>query len=118
MIVAYNTVLQKVTPGPLMGRVSTATEVLVTTPQAISIAIGALLVTVFDYRLIFVLMTLGSLVAATYLGTALRGRLGPVAAVVDAPISDEEVSDVPASRLSGVPVPASPPGPDAPRPPV
>ena len=118
MIVAYNTVLQKLTPGRLMGRVSTATEVLVTTPQALSIAIGALLVTVIDYRLIFTLMTLGTLVAAAYLSTALRGRLGPVHATDEAPISDEEVSGPPASGLSGVRVPASPPGPGAAHPPA
>ncbi|HET6624979.1 MAG TPA: MFS transporter [Nocardioidaceae bacterium] len=78
LIVAYNTMLQKQTPGHLMGRVSTATEVLVTTPQALSIATGALLVTLVDWRLMFVAMTAGSLLAAVYLATMLRGRLDPV----------------------------------------
>ena len=77
VIVAYNTLLQKETPGRLMGRVSTATEVLTTTPQALSIAVGALLVTLLDYRLLFVVMTVGAVLAACYLVTALRGRLGP-----------------------------------------
>jgi MFS family permease len=79
LIVAYNTILQKQTPGRLMGRVSTATEVLITTPQALSIAVGALLVTIIDYRFIFLAMAAGTLAAAGYLVTALRGRLGPVA---------------------------------------
>ncbi|MGZ4442573.1 MAG: MFS transporter [Nocardioidaceae bacterium] len=85
LIVAFNTLLQKQTPGRLMGRVSTTTELLTTTPQAVSIATGALLVTLLDYRLIFVLMAAGSAVAAAYLLVALRGRLGPVAGLTDAP---------------------------------
>lgn len=75
LIVAYNTLLQKQTPGPLMGRVSTTTEVLTTTPQALSIATGALLVTLVDWRLIFGAMVLGTAVAIGYLLVALRGRL-------------------------------------------
>jgi MFS family permease len=82
LVIAYNTLLQKQTPGRLMGRVSTATEVLTTTPQALSIAVGALLVTLVDYRVIFALMTLGSVFAAGYLLRTLRGRLGPVAGLV------------------------------------
>lgn len=89
IIVAYNTLLQRQTPGRLMGRVSTATEVLITTPQALSIALGALLVSVLDYRLIFVLMTAGTLAAAGYLATMLRGRMRlpvPVDAEAAAPV--------------------------------
>lgn len=78
LIVAYNTLLQKQTPGQLMGRVSTTTEVLIKTPQAVSIATGALLVTVLGYRVIFLPMAGGVSVAAAYLATMLRGRLGPV----------------------------------------
>jgi MFS family permease len=90
LIVAFNTILQKQTPGPLMGRVSTTTEVLTTTPQALSIALGALLVTLVDYRVIFVLMAAGTLVGAAYLVVALRGRMAmPVAGTaetVDVPV--------------------------------
>jgi MFS family permease len=74
LIVAYDTLLQKQTPGHLMGRVSTPTELLTTTPQALSIATGALLVTLLDWRLIMVTMVAGTLVAAGYLVVALRGR--------------------------------------------
>jgi MFS family permease len=72
LIVAYNTMLQKVTPGRLMGRVSAATDVLTTTPQALSIALGALLVTLVDYRMIFLVMAVGTLMAAGYLIAMLR----------------------------------------------
>jgi len=41
-IVAFNTMLQRRTPNRLMGRVSAATEVVLGTPQACSIAVGAL----------------------------------------------------------------------------
>jgi MFS family permease len=75
LIVAFNTILQKQTPGRLMGRVSTTVEVFTTTPQAISIATGALLVTLLDYRVIFSAMVLGTLVGAGYLLVALRGRM-------------------------------------------
>jgi MFS family permease len=75
LIVAFNTILQKQTPGHLMGRVSTSVEVLTTTPQALSIALGALLVTILDFRVIFALMALGTLAGAGYLLVALRGRL-------------------------------------------
>lgn len=77
LIVAFNTILQKQTPGHLMGRVSTTVEVLTTTPQALSIALGALLVTVLDFRVIFALMTAGTLLGAAYLAVALRGRMVP-----------------------------------------
>jgi MFS family permease len=73
LIVAFNTILQKQTPGRLMGRVSTTVDVLTTTPQAISIATGAMLVTILDYRVIFGVMVLGTLVGAGYLILALRG---------------------------------------------
>jgi MFS family permease len=75
LIVAFNTILQKQTPGHLMGRVSTTTEVLTTTPQALSIALGALLVSVWDWRAIFALMVAGTLAGAGYLVVALRGRM-------------------------------------------
>jgi hypothetical protein len=93
VIVAYNTLLQKQTPGRLMGRVSTATEVLVTTPQALSIAIGALLVSLVDYRVMFALMCTGAVVATGYLLLTLRGRLGPVVAVSGAPNEEDIVQD-------------------------
>lgn len=72
VIVAYTTLLQRATPSRLMGRVSTATDVLITTPQAVSIALGALLVGLLDYRVIFVLMATGVLAAAAYLLLTVR----------------------------------------------
>ena len=96
-IVAYNTLLQKQTPGHLMGRVSTTTEVLVTTPQALSIATGALLVTLVDYRIIFAIMAAGTLAAGGYLVAALRGRL--TAPTIAAPTEQPDSEVIPGSVL-------------------
>lgn len=72
LLVAYTTLLQRETPSRLMGRVSTATDVLITTPQALSIGLGAVLVGVLDYRAIFLVMALGVAVAAAYLLVVVR----------------------------------------------
>jgi MFS family permease len=77
LLVAYTTLLQKDTPSRLMGRVSTATDVLITSPQALSIAVGAVLVGVLDYRLIFLVMAAGVACAAAYLVLTLRGVAQP-----------------------------------------
>jgi MFS family permease len=83
VVVAFNTLVQRQTPGRLMGRVSTSVEVLVTTPQALSIATGAVLVTLLDYRTIFAVMAVGTTMAAAYLAVALRGRLASPTVAVD-----------------------------------
>ncbi len=101
LLVAYTTLLQKQTPGPLMGRVSTTTEVLTTTPQAVSIATGALLVTVLDYRLIFGIMAAGTLLAAGYLLTSLRGRFSPQPGPVAAEQTGGPVTGHPANPVAG-----------------
>jgi MFS family permease len=84
VIVAFNTLLQRQTPGRLMGRVSSTVEVLTTTPQAVSIGVGALLVTLLDYRVIFALTCAGTLLAAGYLAVMLRGTLGSPSGPADA----------------------------------
>jgi MFS family permease len=76
LIVAFTTLLQKRTPGPLMGRVSTATDVVLGTPQSLSIAVGAVLVTTLGYRSIYWISAAVIVVAAGYLRLALRGT-GP-----------------------------------------
>ncbi len=55
VLVALFTLLQRSTPAALQGRVYSAVEVLVGVPQMISIAAGALLVTLVDYRLLLLL---------------------------------------------------------------
>ena len=45
--------MQRRTPNRLMGRVSAAADVVLGTPQAISIAVGALLVSLISYRTMY-----------------------------------------------------------------
>ena len=52
VLVALFTLLQRSTPAPLQGRVYSAVEVLVGVPQLVSIAAGAMLVSVIDYRVL------------------------------------------------------------------
>jgi MFS family permease len=79
VIVAYSTLIQRQTPHRLMGRVSAATEVVLSTPQAISIAGGAALVSLVDYRIVFALIGAGCALAAGYLAyTVGFGQIPPV----------------------------------------
>lgn len=76
-IVGITTILQRRTPAPLMGRVSVAADALLNGPQTVSIAVGSMLVSLVDYRLLLVMVLLGTLAAAIHLW---RGReaTGPV----------------------------------------
>ena len=68
--VAFSTLLQRQTPGQLMGRVSAAAELLVGGPQILSLAAGAALITIVDYRILVVVMVL----VMSCAGTALLQR--------------------------------------------
>lgn len=65
--VAFATLMQKRTPAALMARVSTVTDLVVGVPQVVSIAIGAVLVSIVDYRWIFLTSALGLLTIAVLL---------------------------------------------------
>ena len=71
-VIAFNTLLQRRTPNRLMGRVSAAADVVLGTPQAISIAMGALLVSLMGYRDIYWICAAVILVSTGYLVWALR----------------------------------------------
>jgi MFS family permease len=75
MTVAFMTLIQRRTPLPVMGRVSAAVEVVMATPQAVSLAVGSLLVTVLDYRTILSIIGVVTLLAATYIVAMLRGHI-------------------------------------------
>lgn len=96
LIIAVTTLLQRRTPQRLMGRVTAASDVLIGTPQTLSIAAGAVLVTALDYRLIFGVIAATTLLAAAYL-TATLGT-GPVA---PAAAADDTVPDRGSSPVSG-----------------
>ena len=73
--VSLMTLVQRRTPQAVMGRVSTAVEVVMAAPQAVSLALGSLLVVLLSYRVIFVVMALVTLVAAAYVAILLRGQI-------------------------------------------
>jgi hypothetical protein len=83
-VVAIATAYQRRSPGHLQGRVAAASNMLFSVPQTISIALGAALITVIDYRLEIVIMTAAVLAAAGYLltrrGTAVEVEVEPALA--------------------------------------
>jgi MFS family permease len=81
LIVGFATSIQLRTPARLQGRVASAADTMVSTPQTISIALGATLVTVLDYRALVVVMAVVVTACAAYLLT--RGP-EPATAVADA----------------------------------
>ena len=83
LIVGLMTAVQVRTPLRLQGRVSSAADVLISTPQTISIAVGAALIAVVDYRVLVVVEAVAVALCGLYLLT--RPRL-----------ADEEVVDEPA----------------------
>jgi MFS family permease len=84
-IVGFATAIQLRTPLRLQGRVAGAAETLVGTPQTVSIAVGAALVTVVDYRLLVGITCLVTVGCCSYLLT----RRVPA---VEAGVADEELA--------------------------
>lgn len=63
----YTTVMQTRTPLELQGRVMSATEAVVTIPYVTSFLVGAAVVTVLDFRLIYAIEAAALIAAAWYL---------------------------------------------------
>ncbi len=71
-VVALATAYQVRSPGHMQGRVAAAANMLFSVPQTISIAVGAALITIIDYRIEIVAMAIVFLVSAVYLLTRPR----------------------------------------------
>jgi MFS family permease len=74
-LVAYQTLMQRLTPAELQGRVGAALEAVVTGPYVLSIALGAVLVTVIPFQITYAITGAGALVIALYFwrsGSALK----------------------------------------------
>jgi MFS family permease len=110
VIVGLNTLQQRRTPGPLLGRVAAASEALISGPQALSIGIGAVLVGFVDYRLLFLLMGGGVAVVAAYLW--LGRRLSPPSSTAGAPTVSQDLA-VDTAPLDGSPLDEKVAGPGA-----
>jgi len=105
--IAFMTMLQRRTPHGLMGRVSAAVETVMGGPQAVSLAIGALLVTLLDYHVIFAIMAAFTGAAVVYLLICLRGKLfRPDSPLTAAPVESSPLTDrgTPLSEVSVSPV--------------
>lgn len=69
VVVVFSTILQRRSPKHLIARVSVAAETITSGPQSVSIAAGATLVSLVDYRLLLLTVVAGALASATYLWT-------------------------------------------------
>ncbi|MBS43604.1 MAG: MFS transporter [Nocardioides sp.] len=72
--VPFMTLVQRRSPRALVGRVSAAVEVLMSTPQAVSLAVGALLVGLLSYRAVFGIVAAAIALGAVWIAVALLGR--------------------------------------------
>ena len=68
-VVAFTVAIQRHTPPELQGRAAAAAEPLVTGPQTLSLALGAALVVVVDYRILLAIMGGVMLMSASWLAT-------------------------------------------------
>ena len=101
LVVAYMTLLQRRTPQRLMARVSVAAEVVMSVPSAASLALGALLVTVVDWRLIFAVIGVVTLAGAGHVAFWLRD-------VLRDPSAPPRRRRHPLTRLPGTPARSTP----------
>ena len=104
LIVGFGTAIQTRTPDRLQGRVFSAADTLVSTPQTVSIALGAALIAAVDYRLLVVVEAVVTLLCGIYLVTR---RIAPVAtspSPARAPSADQTPSQ-PLSSASPAPGP-------------
>nr|ASV47119.1 MFS transporter [uncultured bacterium] len=69
IVAGMSTTLQRLTPAHLQGRTFSAVDVLISTPQSLSIAAGAVLAATVDHRVLLAVTTGVILLSALYLGT-------------------------------------------------
>ena len=69
LIVGFGTAIQTRTPDRLQGRVFSAADTVVSTPQTVSIALGAVLISAVDYRVLVLVEAAVTLLCAIYLVT-------------------------------------------------
>lgn len=78
-VVGFTTALQLRTPLAIQGRVSAAADISLNVAQTVSIATGAALSTVVDYRILFVAMAVVVVASAAYLVTRRHDSPAPAA---------------------------------------
>jgi MFS family permease len=83
LVVAFSTAVQVHTPPRLQGRVDAAWGMMVVTPQTVSIAAGAALISFIDYKLLLLVITV--VVGTCGLLLLIRPAPEPVTAAADSP---------------------------------
>lgn len=78
-MVSYVTIMQTRTPLELQGRVMTATEALISIPYVCSFAIGAALVSVLDFRVIYGAAAVALVACGLYVGRNVQETEGTLA---------------------------------------
>jgi MFS family permease len=101
LIVGFGTAIQTRTPDRLQGRVFSAADTIISTPQTVSIALGAVLIAAVDYRVLVVVEAVVTMLCAAYLVT----RRIEAVATARSPSSPSPIPPQP----SGLPAP-DPPG--------
>ena len=74
-VVALSVAVQRRTPAHLQGRAASAADALLSTPQTVSIGLGAALVLVVDYRILLAVVAVVVLVACAWLATRREQRV-------------------------------------------
>jgi hypothetical protein len=87
--VSYNTLLQRRTPGPIMGRVSAATDMVIGTAQTLSMAAGASLIAIVNYKIMFAIIATALLTNGGVLWH--RRGVGPVGVPGEVVVAGGEV---------------------------
>jgi MFS family permease len=90
--IAAFTLIQRRTPHELIGRVSAAVTTTAMVPQAVSIALGAALIAVVNYRILLIVMS------AAYLLSGIQLMSWPERGATRAPASSEVVQKVDVSQ--------------------
>jgi len=115
-VVGLMTLIQRRTPQAIMGRVSAAVEVVFALPQAVSLAVGALLVVVLSYRQIFVVVAVMCGLAALYIAVTLRDQIrsdvrrsAGAAGRGDGPATPPTSDGVVGPEAAGIALPVPPP---------
>lgn len=92
--IAYNTLLQRRTPDPLMGRASAAADMAIGGAQTLSMALGATLVAFVDYRLMFAVVSVVLLITGGQLWRIRQSeRTAPAPSTAPAQPATEAVAD-------------------------
>jgi MFS family permease len=92
------TLIQRQTPAYLLGRVDAALTIAITVPQTVSIALGAALVAVVDYRVLLAVMAVVIVISAIYLAAEPRAVKGAPGSEVPAPAPAPAPAPVPAGE--------------------